>query len=567
MAVEISDPAADSVLDEAIALCWEPGGMRGELVEWLARHPQLAAELADHLAASERLDQWIAPLRGAPHEHPTIDYSGMTGTGEPASLEFGDFEILGELGRGGMGIVYKARQRPLDRIVALKTTLAGSFPSPCDIARLRFEAEAAARLDHPNIVPIHGAGEYLGMPFFSMKFIGGGTLAERMEGLRKDPQRAAALLAKVTRAVHYAHQRGVLHRDLKPGNILIDADGEPMVADFGLAKSMDAANSTSSSGAIVGTAPYMAPEQARGDRGLTTAADVYSLGAILYELLTGRPPFQSETTYETIRQVIEQLPAEPSKLNPNAPPDLEAVCLKSLEKSAENRYATAGDLADDLERFSRGMSVSVRPGGVVSQIVRAVRSRREHGPAGDRWVAVVAYSSVVAAVAHIAIFGLVAADSSIGWVWLVLIANFAFVGAQRFRQSQRARSFVPWERHTIALWGGHLIATVGLAAVMIPFDPAAPADRVLAWYPPLAVLYVLACFVQGSISYGAFFVGSFLYLLLALVLRLSGPAAPLVFVAVHVPLTMALTGLDLRRPMGTAKSEAPSDSRQAFEER
>jgi serine/threonine-protein kinase len=539
---------ADQALDDAMALCMEPGGLRAELVQWLAEHPELAGQLADQVAAAEHLDRWIAPLRVVPIDDPTVSYSS---TAKPASLAFGDFEILGELGRGGMGIVYKARQKALDRVVALKTTLAGSFPSSRDIARLRFEAEAAAQLDHPNIVPIHGAGEYLGMPFFSMKFIGGGTLASDIKALLQDQRAAAKLLAKVARAVHFAHQHGVLHRDLKPGNILIDETGEPMVADFGLAKAIDAGNSASASGGVVGTAPYMSPEQARGGRGLTISADLYTLGAIHYELLTGRPPFRAETTYETIRQVIEQSPTEPGRLNPNSPADLEAICLKCLEKKPENRYASAAELADDLERFSLGMSVSVRPGGVVSQIVRGIRSRREVGPPGDKWVAIVAYSSAVAAVAHGAIFGLVAAESRIGWVWLALLALFAFLGVQRFRQSQRARTFVPWERHTIALWSGHLIATIALAAVMIPFDPQAPADRVLGWYPALAVLYALALFVQGSISWGGYFVASLVYIALAVALRFAGPAAPLVFAAVHVPANLFMSAAGLRTTPGS----------------
>lgn len=543
MLAEARDQSADLALDDAMALCMEPGGLRAELVNWLADHPELAGELADQVAAAEQLDRWIAPLRVAPAEETTVSFSSMA---KPASLEFGDFEILGELGRGGMGIVYKARQKTLGRVVALKTTLAGSFPSQRDLARLRFEAEAAAQLDHPNIVPIHGAGEYLGMPFFSMKFFGGGTLASDMKTLRQDLRFAARLMAKVARAVHFAHQHGVLHRDLKPGNILIDEAGAPMVADFGLAKAIEGASGASASGAVVGTAPYMPPEQARGDRGLTTAADVYSLGAILYELLTGRPPFRAETTYETLRQVIEQSPPEPAKLNPNAPPDLEAICLRCLEKVPQNRYASAGDLADDLDRFSQGMSVSVRPGGVVAQIVRAVKSRRDHGPAGEHWVAVVAYSSAAAVAAHGAIFALVVTESQMAWVWPVLACYFAYMGIQRFRQSQRARSFVPWERHTIALWGGHLIAAIALTWVMLPFDLSAPADRVLAWYPPLIVLYALALFVQGSISWGGFFIGSFVYFALAVATCFAGPAAPLLFVAVHVPATLCLSAVGLR---------------------
>lgn len=556
MPVDLREPEIETALDEGIGLCLDPLASRGDLVRWLTQYPELAAELADGLAASAHIERLIAPLRAqsTDREPMTIAYSENSTASPPStSLEFGDFEILDELGRGGMGIVYKARQKSLDRIVALKTTLAGNFPSAHDVARLRFEAEAAARLDHPNIVPIYGAGEYQGMPFFSMKHVPGGTLAMHLAKCRGNLPTAASLLAKVARAVHYAHQRGILHRDLKPGNIIFDTDGEPVVADFGLAKAVDAQSMSSGSGAIVGTASYMPPEQARGDRGPTTSVDVYSLGAIVYELLTGIPPFRAETTYETLRQVIEQAPQSPRKLNPNAPPDLEAICLKCLEKKPEDRYASAEALAIDLERFSRGESI-VRPTTVLSHMFRALRSRRPISePASENWHSIVLRSSSVVAICHVTLFALMLSESTMLWVWIVLAGYFGFIGYQRIRQAQRSRSYTPWERHTIIVWMGHLVASIGLAIVILPFDRSAPADRVLALYPPLAVLYVLACFVQGSTSFGLYFLASLVYLLLAIVFRFCGIASPLVFVGVHVPFTIFLTGLSVRRPRSTAQ--------------
>jgi eukaryotic-like serine/threonine-protein kinase len=286
---------------------------------------------------------------------------------ESGPRSFGDYEVLEEIARGGMGVVYKARQVSLNCVVALKMILAGQFASPEDVRRFLTEAEAAANLTHPNIVPIYEVGRHEGHHYFSMRLIEGRSLAR----LRRDPcwksddgQEAARLMAKVARAVQCAHAQGVLHRDLKPGNILVDTAGEPHVTDFGLARQLSKDSSLTLSGAVLGTPSFMAPEQAAGkSRELTPAADIYSLGAILYFLLTGQPPFAAESLLDTLAQVLGGEVILPRTVNPRVSRDLEQICLRCLEKAPDRRYPSAGALADDLEKFLRNEPLEAQTGG------------------------------------------------------------------------------------------------------------------------------------------------------------------------------------------------------------
>jgi serine/threonine protein kinase len=272
--------------------------------------------------------------------------------------EIPDYTIIGELGRGGMGVVYKARQTSLGRLVAIKMMRSNAASSPKELDRFRIEAEAIARLHHPNIVQIHEIKEHDQMPYLVLEFVDGGNLAEQISGKPQSPVWAAELLQIVAHAVHYAHVHGIIHRDLKPSNILMTEEGIPKITDFGLAKRLDVQLGQTSTGAVLGTPSYMSPEQALGEsKYVTVAADVYALGAILYELLTGRAPFIGRTQLETLDLVRFEQPIPPSRYVRDLPPDLEVICLKCLQKDLRRRYDSAAQVAWDLERFLQGEPV------------------------------------------------------------------------------------------------------------------------------------------------------------------------------------------------------------------
>src|SRR5436190_9035408 len=295
------------------------------------------------------------------------DINGAGGAEIPEEL--GDYELLEEIGRGGQGLVYRARQKSLNRMVALKVIGLGRWATNAHIKRFRLEAEAAASLDHPCIVPIHEIGESDGSCYFSMQLVEGRRLDEVIKREPMPNRRAAELIVKLARTISYAHQRGILHRDIKPGNILIDADGEPHLTDFGLARLIE--RESTITGTMVeglGTPSYMAPEQAAGDAAqLTSATDVYGLGSVLYHLLTAQPHFVSATIYETVRLALETEPRRPRLLNPKVDRDLSTICLKSIEKVPQRRYASALDLAEDLERWLRHEPIHARPSGVLTR--------------------------------------------------------------------------------------------------------------------------------------------------------------------------------------------------------
>jgi eukaryotic-like serine/threonine-protein kinase len=355
-------------------------------------------------------------LRGA-IALPQMGGARAPGLDSIASKKFGDYELLDEIARGGMGVVYRARQRSLGRIVALKVLLGGAFTGVEGRHRLQSEAAAAARLQHPNIVAVHEIGELDAQPFYSMEFVEGRTLAGVVRAGPLPAVRAANYLVKIARGVQHAHEQGILHRDLKPSNVLIDVRDEPRITDFGLARQLDAEVSGTLTGTVMGSPAYMPPEQAAGrNRELSAASDVYALGAMLYEMLTGRPPFFAESPQAIIEQVKTDEPVTPRQLNASVPADLENICLKCLEKEATRRYQTAKALAEDLERFLRGEPVQARP---VSPAGRLTRWCRRHPALASVWVLVV----------------LLAVGSTLASIWIARARDSALAANQKSNQS------------------------------------------------------------------------------------------------------------------------------------
>jgi serine/threonine protein kinase len=380
--------SSPSSVDEILARYLEQLD-RGEKVDRekiMQDNPAHAEELREYFEASAA---FAPPVSSAPvddvHDDETVSSPDVGSAVSMAADRgpslgsrlryFGDYEILEEIARGGMGIVYKARQASLDRLVALKVILQGDFASEAAVRRFRREAEAAAQLDHPNIVPIYEVGEHDACHYFTMKLIDGRNLSDARSALGSDQKEVGRLVVKIARAVDFAHRRGVVHRDLKPANILIDAKGEPHVTDFGLARRIGSEARLTVTNAIIGTPYYMAPEQAAGHPVLTTAVDVYALGVIVFELLAGRPPFRGASTMETLRQVIEEEAPKLSSVRRDVDRDLEAITQRCLEKAPERRYRTAGELADDLELFLAGKPIHARPISWTRHAVKWARRR------------------------------------------------------------------------------------------------------------------------------------------------------------------------------------------------
>jgi eukaryotic-like serine/threonine-protein kinase len=486
-------------------------GERPDIEQAIRQHPELATELrelwgavmvADAVAAHSSMT--FAIPRGGENSKATNSHSVRQPINSPIALPslLGDYELLEELGRGGMGVVYKARQLSLGRSVALKMILRGALASPADLARFQAEAEAVARLDHPNIVPLYEVGQLEGQPYFSMKFVAGTTLARKLAEGPLPPREAAEMLAPICRAIHFAHRQGLLHRDLKPSNILLDEDGRPLVTDFGLAKRFTDGTSLTHTGAVVGTPSYMAPEQAAGGRGdIGPASDVYSLGTILYQMLTGRPPFQAASPVDTVLMVLEQDPLPPRVVNAKADRDLEMIALKAIQKPPDLRYHTTEAMAEDLEAYLAGEPVSARSGGLTQVIARLFRETH-HATVLQNWGLLWMWHSAVLLLLCTVTNWLKWRDVNSRWPYLALWAGGLIVWAPIFWAIRRRAGPVTFvERQIAHVWGAAVAASISLFIVEMLLGLP-----VLTLSPVLGLVNGMVFVVKAGILTGTFYV-------------------------------------------------------------
>jgi hypothetical protein len=507
----------------------------------------LQALLRQRLARRQRLQ--AALDLPAPTRHEQV--------AKPAALPVIDGYAIGELlGRGGMGLVFQAVQTALKRPVALKIVVSGAHAGAEERARFRTEAEAIARLGHPGIVQVYEVGEQAGCPYLALEFVSGGSLAQQLDGTPMPPRRAAQLLLDLARAVQHAHEHGIVHRDLKPANVLLTESGGAKITDFGLAKLLDVERGQTESGAVLGSPSYMAPEQAEGKvRAIGPATDVYALGAILYEVLTGRPPFLGASLLETLEQVRTHDPAPPRALQPKVPDDLATICLKCLEKNPAQRYASASALAQDLDLFLRGEAITARKRTVWEQAARLLR----HSQLDVNWGAWATLTFCLAPLpllVHVAVFvffrncpeyPLVAIVVSLVTVAVILYALF-------FGKRTSPRAIVPAQRRQLrSTWFGNFIGMILVPLTILRMVHATTPEE---WF----VIYALWLILVGCTFFSFATNAGFLYLTASLCFLL---AVLVPFVSFYMPLVtgslislnLTTIGFALRRLAREAKSD------------
>lgn len=568
------DPSEDDPLGPVVEsiIAGIRRGERPSPDDYAARHPALARRIHSVFPVIEAME---LRAQADPAAATAVPEGGPV-QGVPAP--FGRYDLLRELGRGGMGLVYQAWDRDARRLVALKVLR----PDALEDARFRVESRVLARVEHEFVVPLYEAGEHQGVRYFTMRFIEGGDLARRIEeyaipstATRQEAdetaRRIAALMAKVARAVGHAHRRGVLHRDLKPGNILIGDDGRPLVSDFGLSRRFVAdaaaatpADSTSAvpeslPGQAVGTRGYRAPEQAEGGDDLTTAADIFSLGAILYRLLAGKVPFEDGTPTGLVALLDPQREATPpsasnSALVPGS--DLEWVCLRCLAKAPAARYPTADALAADLERVAAGEAISRPDRGWPGRLLRVLRRRKRHS--NDRaWGQVEWIEAALNFILHAGLFALIRAGATAAacWAWyLAFEAATWWVFLDRLFRGRRTEAS---EQDLLVLWVGISLAGLALFALYCPPIGAAGSAGLLEFYPPFTVVTGLGLFLAGRIHWGGLYLLGIGFFLLAPALPLAIEFAPLAYGGL-LALGLVYTGRVHVRSAGTVERRSNS---------
>ncbi len=452
----------DAEFDELLGEIFEriEAGSAPSPEEYLQRYPQFADELTEFF----RNQAWFA----APALAETLaDDSEPMVAASFVGCEVGPYRLIEEIARGGMGVVYRALQTELNREVAVKLISSGAMASPEELRRFRQEAEAAAQLHHPNIVPIYDVGSWRGQTYFSMTLIEGESLQDWVASRRCTIQQAVVAVREIAHAVSYAHRRGIVHRDLKPANILVDGEGKPMLTDFGLAKWHRDGSALTQTGQILGTPNYMSPEQASGSTKIGPSADIYALGAVLYSLLTGQPPHCGESTVEILTKVLGCDPVPPRELNREVSSDLQRICMECLNHDPKERYATAAELADDLDRYLNGDSISAGHSGMFLELARTLR-RDQHYEHFRNWGKALVLMGLSIFLAHVAIFVLVRrghSDWAAYWTPRCYMAVALTAVIYYYRSGTlRARSVA--ERPIWSIWMGYLVALGTMNAIL-----------------------------------------------------------------------------------------------------
>jgi serine/threonine-protein kinase len=503
--------------------------LRGEPVDLVMlcdQHPELAHDLRElwHLGLVADLG---AVAEQPTHTNPLVSSATSDNPSAFASMpsRVGEYRMISELGRGGMGVVYLARDERLKRDVAIKMISRGRMHSASDLQRFASEAAAAARLQHAAIVPVYEVGEWDGRPYFSMRYVRGETLADQLRRGPMPQRDAARLIARVARAVAYAHSQGVLHRDLKPSNILLDRSGEPHITDFGLAKLLEDDSSLTATGAVLGTPSYMSPEQAAArDDALGPRSDVYSLGCVLYHALTGRPPLVADTPVELVLKVLEQDPPPPRVLRPSIDHDLDMIVVRCLQKPPDLRYASATALADDLEAYLRDETVSATNGRIGQVVARWLRDTH-HAPILENWGLLWMWHSLVLLVVSLLTWILewqeVASRPTYALLWTVGLGTWAAV-FWHLRKRSGPVTFI--ERQIAHVWAASMMA------IMLLFPLEAWLELpALALSPLLGVITAMVFLIKAGMLSGTFYAQVVALLLASVVMAWQPRYAHLVF--------------------------------------